>query len=178
MTSFAEKAHENLVVVRDSSIVSPEFGTQANPIVIGDDLAPLDSASNPIVIYVDEDHFGSDVDTEIITTPEFWETLISGDFAIPADEGEAIVLYENPEDLQSSKQSSLDCFHLDNKALKVAESSFYTLQNCSGLVAASSEKRAKYGERQGFEAEEPREARHSPEASMMTRTAVPQETTD
>jgi hypothetical protein len=30
----------------------------------------------------------------------------------------------------------------------------------------------------GFEAEEPREARHSPEASMMTRTAVPQETTD
>jgi hypothetical protein len=176
------------VVVRDSSIVSPESGTQANPIVISDDLAPLGSASNPIVIYVDEgwcrngtDHFGSDVDTEIITTPEFWETLISGDFAIPADEGEAVVrtpirslVCENPEDLQSSKQSSLDCFHLDKKALKVAESSFHTLQNCSSLVAASSayvenghtgtlcrrlfvdvvltmsRKRAKYGERQGF----------------------------
>lgn len=65
MTSSTEDEHETFtsiptwpcewpeVVVRDS-IVAPELGTQANPIVIGDDPAPLGSASNPIVIHVDE----------------------------------------------------------------------------------------------------------------------------
>lgn len=42
------------VVVRDS-IVSPDLGIEANPIVIKDDLAPLGSAINPFVIYVSED---------------------------------------------------------------------------------------------------------------------------
>ena len=36
-------------------IDSPEPDVEANPIVIGDDLALLGSASNPIVIHVDED---------------------------------------------------------------------------------------------------------------------------
>jgi hypothetical protein len=65
------------VVVCDS-IVAPELGTYANPIVIVDDLAPLGSASNPIVIYVDEgwcrdelDQLDSDADTVIMATPEF-----------------------------------------------------------------------------------------------------------
>jgi hypothetical protein len=51
--------------------------------VIGDGLAPLGSASNPIVIHVDEDwcydkidRGGSDADTEVMATPEFWEALI------------------------------------------------------------------------------------------------------
>jgi hypothetical protein len=72
------------VVVRDS-IVAHELGTQANPIVIGDDLAPLGSASNSIVIQVDEgwchddpDQLGSDADTEVMATPQFWGTLTSG----------------------------------------------------------------------------------------------------
>ncbi|KAJ5664303.1 hypothetical protein N7507_005034 [Penicillium longicatenatum] len=41
------------VGVRDSTITF-ELGTEANPIVIGDDRAPLGSASNPIVIHVGE----------------------------------------------------------------------------------------------------------------------------
>lgn len=200
------------MVVRDS-IVSPELGTQANPIVIGDDLAPLGSASNPIVIYVGEcscrngtDQVGFDADTEIMTTLECWETLIDGDFTVPADEGEAVVhppirslVREDPEDLQSSEQSSPDFSLLDDKALKATESSFYRLQNCSGLEAPSSGN-TRNGHKvrladdylsmlyQRFLESEPsmekgkvfkaKEARSTPEISSMTRDAVPQETTD
>lgn len=78
------------MVVRDS-IVTPKIGTQANPIVI-DDPALLGLPSNPIVIYINEglcrdkrDQLGSDADTEIMATPEFWETLTGGDFAILTD---------------------------------------------------------------------------------------------
>lgn len=113
----------------------------------------LHSASNPIVIYAGEgscrngtDQVGFEADTEIMTTPEFRETLIGGDFTVPADEGEAVVhtlirslVREDPEDLQSSEQSFPDCFLLDTKALKVTESSFYQLHNCSDLEAPSSE---------------------------------------
>lgn len=57
MRSFTEKEQETCdgpeVVVRHS-IVAPKLGTQANPIVIGDNPAPLGSVSNPIVIHVDE----------------------------------------------------------------------------------------------------------------------------
>lgn len=41
------------VVVRDSKS-HPELGTAANPIVIEDEPAPFGSASNPIVINVNE----------------------------------------------------------------------------------------------------------------------------
>jgi hypothetical protein len=61
--------------------------------VIRDDPTPLGSASNPIVIQVDEDcgydeaeQLGSDADIEIMATPEFWEKLIDESFPVPADE--------------------------------------------------------------------------------------------
>ena len=69
------------------------LGTQANPIVIGDSLAPLGSASNPVVIYINEDwcydktdRCDSDADTEVMAIPEFWDALIDESFSIPADE--------------------------------------------------------------------------------------------
>lgn len=62
--------------------------------MIGDDLAPLGSPSNLIVIHVDEDwrHDGidqldSDADIEIMATPEFWETWVDESLTVPADEG-------------------------------------------------------------------------------------------
>lgn len=79
------------MVIREF-IDSPESGTEANPIVIRDDPAPLDSASNHIVIHVDEDcgydeteQPGSVADTEIMPTPEFRENSIDGSFLVPAD---------------------------------------------------------------------------------------------
>jgi hypothetical protein len=38
------------------------LGTEANPIVIEDDSAPLGSETNPIVIHVEEDHSYSEVE--------------------------------------------------------------------------------------------------------------------
>lgn len=80
-------------------IDSPESDTETNPIVIRDDPAPLDSASNHIVIHVDEDcgydeveQPGSVTDTEIMATSEFWENLIDGSFLVPADEGVTVDL--------------------------------------------------------------------------------------
>ncbi|CAG8206107.1 unnamed protein product, partial [Penicillium nalgiovense] len=114
-------------------IDSPESGTEANPIVIGDDPAPLGSASNPIVIHVDEDcgyneaeQLGSDADTEIMATPEFWEKLIDESFPAPADERADInsvsvlspttqLAYEDPGELGILKQN---CPRLDDKATK------------------------------------------------------------
>lgn len=86
------------MVIREF-IDSPESGTEANPIVIRDDPAPLDLASNHIVIHVDEncgydetEQPGSVADTEIIAIPEFWENLIDGRFLILADEGTTVDL--------------------------------------------------------------------------------------
>lgn len=50
-----------------TSIVPLGLSMEANPIVIGDELASLGSASNPIVIR-EADQIGSDGDTEIVTT--------------------------------------------------------------------------------------------------------------
>jgi hypothetical protein len=120
--------------------------------VIGDDLAPLGSASNPIVIHVDEDwcydktdQRSSDTDTEVMATPEFWEALIDESFSVQADErgvaGSSPVyaptgsLAHKEEGLQSFEQSSQNYLHLDDKSL----SSLHVLQNSSGLDATNSE---------------------------------------
>lgn len=65
------------MVMRYSKIY-PELGIQANPIVIRDKPTLLGSASNPIVINVNEGQCHSEAgqpdsnaDTEIMTTPEF-----------------------------------------------------------------------------------------------------------
>jgi hypothetical protein len=142
---------------------SPKPGTKANPIVIEDDLAPLGSASNPIVIYVDEEHCGhdkaeeldSDVDTEIMATPEFWENLTDECFPVPKDEGVVVgstsVLTptrllgcENPEP-RFFGQSSENHLHLDEKALKMAEGKFH-VRDCHSSKNAPCENGAK-GER-------------------------------
>jgi hypothetical protein len=140
------------VVIRDS-IGFPELGTQANPIVIRDGLTPLGSASNPIVIHVDEDWYynkidrcGSNTNTKVMATPEFWEALIDENFSIPADKRGAVgsssvhtptrsPAHEDPEALHSFGQSSANRLRLDNKALKITKSSFNRLQNCSSLEA-------------------------------------------
>jgi hypothetical protein len=158
MSSSTEKAHKTCgwpqVVVRDS-IVSPKLGTEANPILIGDDLAPLGSFSNPIVIHVDEgwcrdetDQLDSDADTEIMATQESWGTLIGGNFAVPVGENAAVdsssvrasttsPVCEDPECLQLFEQSTPNCFYFDEKALKTTENSFDASQNCSGLETRS-----------------------------------------
>lgn len=145
------------MVVRDSIVSNDLGGTQVNPPVIGDDVAPLGSASNPIPINVDRDwcydgtdRLGSDADTAIMATPEFWETLIDERFTVLADEGEAVgssfiraptrsPVCEDPEDLLPFEQSSANRLHLDDKTLKVTESLFDVLRNCSGLRAAKRE---------------------------------------
>lgn len=119
----------------------PELGTEANPIVIRDGPAPLGSASNPIVIHVDEDwchgetgQLLSDGDTEIITTPEFWQNLIDESFPGPEKEGADIDLVSVPApttppacgdpELQVIEQSISDCAQMNDKALKMTESTF------------------------------------------------------
>ena len=114
-------------------IDSSELGNEANPIVIGDDLGPLGSASNPIVIHVDEDcgydeaeHLGSDADTEIMATPEFWEILIDESLPAPADERADVnsvsalslttrLASEDPEEPRILEQN---CPRLGDKATK------------------------------------------------------------
>jgi hypothetical protein len=101
--------------------------------VIGDDPAPLGSASNPIVIHVDEDcgydeaeQLGSDADTEIMATPEFWEILIDESFPAPAEERADVnsvsalspttqLACEDPEEPRILEQN---CPGLDDKATK------------------------------------------------------------
>lgn len=115
--------------------------------MIRDDPAPLDSASNPIVIRVDEDcgydemeQPGSVADSEIMATPEFWENLIDGSFLVPADEGATVDLTsilaltrlparEDPEESQILGQSSANRLHLDDNALKVTKSTFH-VEDC------------------------------------------------
>ncbi|EKV04138.1 hypothetical protein PDIP_88570 [Penicillium digitatum Pd1] len=114
-------------------IDSSELGTEANPIVIGDDPAPFGSASNPIVIHVDEDcghdeaeQLGSDADTEIMATPEFWEKLIDESLPAPADERADVnsvsVLPPTTqlacEDLEEPRIVEQNCPRLDDKAIK------------------------------------------------------------
>lgn len=149
------------VVVRDS-IVSPDLGTEANPIVIGDDLAPLGSASNPFVIHVDEDfcpegadQFSSDADTEIMATPEFWENLIDEGFPAPANEGTDVgptsllapigpPACKDTKKLQSIDQLSVNHVHLGDKSLEMTENSFSMSKDCSGREAARCGKSANW----------------------------------
>lgn len=101
--------------------------------MIGDDPAPLGSASNPIVIHVDEDYgydeaeqLGSDADTKIMATPEFWEKLIDESFPAPADERADVnsvsvispttqLACKDPEEPRILEES---CPPLDDKATK------------------------------------------------------------
>ncbi|CAG8046257.1 unnamed protein product [Penicillium nalgiovense] len=144
MSSFTNNAREAFVSIPDERsdwptlvihelIDSPELGTEANPIVIGDDPAPLGSASNPIVIHVDEncgyyeaEQLGSDADTEVMATPEFWEKLIDDNFPAPADERADVnslsvlspttqLACEDPEEPRILEQN---CPRLDDKATK------------------------------------------------------------
>lgn len=103
--------------------------------MISDDPAPLGSASNPIVIHIDEhwcrgetDQLSSDAETEIMATPEFWEAWTHESPTVPAVEGEAVApspvhvpssssVCQDPEDLQPFRQSNRS--HLDDEVLKV-----------------------------------------------------------
>jgi hypothetical protein len=125
--------------------------------VIVDDLAPLGSASNPIVIQVDEgwcrnepDQLGSDADTEIVATPEFWGTLTGAHVAVPVKDDAAIdssvrvpirsLVCEDPEGLQQFEQSTPNGFQSNLKALKVTKNSVDTSREypCSRAVRRES----------------------------------------
>ncbi|KAF3394472.1 hypothetical protein F1880_005502 [Penicillium rolfsii] len=113
-------------------MISPELGTSANPIVIEDGLAPLGSAFNPIVI--DEDwrrnepeQFGSDANTETMATPEFWESLTAGEFAVPVKDDTAIdslpvcvpnrsLVCEDREGSRVFERSTTDHFQLEKES--------------------------------------------------------------
>jgi hypothetical protein len=121
---------------------STSLQVQATAIVIGDNLALLGLASNPIVIHVDEDSGydnantdwrGSDHNTEVVTAPEFWEVLIYESFPDSADEHGKLLA----RSLSAGRQPTRihDSFHLGGKALETTENSFNGLQNCSGLEA-------------------------------------------
>lgn len=107
-----------------------------------DDPALLGSPSNSIVIYIDEgwcrderDLLGSDADTEIMATPEFWGTLTGGDFAIPADEGVAV-----GSSFGSAPTRSLVCKDLEGLPLfEQLTPTFDVSQTCRGLEAARNE---------------------------------------
>jgi hypothetical protein len=134
------------VVVRDSKS-HPELGTRANPIVIGDEPAPLGSASNPIVINVDEGWCpseagqpDSDANTDIMTTPEFWENLIEESYPNPANGGADVDLTSVPArtrpppcddpDLQVIDKLVTECAQLDERARILAESVLGVGENC------------------------------------------------
>jgi hypothetical protein len=102
---------------------------QATAIVIGDNLALLGLASNPIVIHVDEDSGydnantdwrGSDYNTEIVTAPEFWEVLIYESFPDSADEHaklmvlKSLVQWKCKQFKQSSNDGSRESGHLSS----------------------------------------------------------------
>ena len=113
------------------SIVVPELGTFANPILIEDELALPNSASNSNMIQVEEDwlrdepdHFDSDTDTEIM---KFYGSLTSGNIAYPGKHDAAInstsihvsnrpIDSKDLEGLQSVEQ-----LQLDRQTLKVTQ---------------------------------------------------------
>lgn len=141
--TIADEPSDWPTLVIHELVDSPEPGTKANPIAIGDELAPLGSDSNAIVIHVDEDcgrdkaeQLDSDADTEIMATSEFWENLMDECFPVPTDEGAAVgstsVLTptsllgcEDLEEPQILGQSSANHLHLDEKALTMAGGTFH-----------------------------------------------------
>ncbi|KAJ5159854.1 uncharacterized protein N7482_006858 [Penicillium canariense] len=162
-------------------MVASELGTYANPIVIEDHLAPLGSASNPIVIQVDEgwcrdepDQLVSDADTEIMATPEFWGTLTGANFAVPVKVDAAI---------DSSVRVLIGSLS-DHEALKVTVNSSDASRESPRFKAVRKENLAsvhgvsEQSTEQGkaSKTEEPEEARSVPDTSPMTRNVVPQET--
>lgn len=120
----------------------------------GDDLVPLGSTSNRILIHVGEDwghgetdQLSAEASTEIMTTPEFGENLIDESFPSLANEGADFgptsdlapigpPASGDPEEPQNPGQSSVDHVRLDDKALKMAESFFDALKDCCSHEAA------------------------------------------
>lgn len=141
------------VVVRDPKSHT-ELGIQANPIVIGDEPAPLGSASNPIVINVDEGWChseagqpDSDADTEIMTTPEFWEKLIEESYPDPANGGADVDPTSVPAgtrpppcddlDIQVLDKLVTECAQSDERARILAESILGDGENCPSREIAT-----------------------------------------
>ncbi len=119
------------MILCDSTVV-PELGTFANPILIEDESALPDSASNSTMIRVEEDwlrdesdHADSDAETEIMTTPEFYGSLSGGNIAYPEKHKAAVdsssiyvsdrsIGFEDLEGLQSVEK-----LQSDHQTLKV-----------------------------------------------------------
>lgn len=115
-------------------MVIPELGTFANPILIEDEPALPNSASNSNMIQAEADwlrdepdNLDSDADTEIMTTPEFYESLTSGNIAYPGKHDAAI----NSSSIHVSNRlidsgdleglQSVEQLQLDRQTLKVTQ---------------------------------------------------------
>ncbi|KAJ5577523.1 uncharacterized protein N7459_006487 [Penicillium hispanicum] len=137
------------VVVRESMPI--ELGTQSNPIYVDDDLAPLGSTANPIIIHDDWSHDeaelpDSDADTEIVTTPKFWE-MIDRAFPTSASDGTSASIgapgrseaCQKPVDIHRG-QSFTNCPHTDGKVPEMTPlSDSQSLPSCVTLAAVSNE---------------------------------------
>jgi hypothetical protein len=113
------------------SIGTPEIGTQANPILVSDDLAPLGSASNPINIdedwRSDSNQLSSNENTVSLAS-QYWETVTGGRSTVLADHigssartPSGSPVGEEPEGLHSFGQLSADQVQSDNRAPKLAK---------------------------------------------------------
>ncbi|KAJ5198754.1 uncharacterized protein N7498_007871, partial [Penicillium cinerascens] len=95
----------------------PEPGTEINPIVVEDDPAPLGSASNPIVIHVDEEWCHDNA-----------EQLSSGD-----DTDIMTPACEDPDEVGALEQSSVNRSRLADEATKEKTFRFLEDQYVAGF---------------------------------------------
>lgn len=115
-------------------MIVPELGTFANPILIEDEPALPNSASNSNMIQAEEDwlrdepdYLDSDADTEIMTTPEFYGFLTGGNIAYPGKYDAAInssAIYVSNRPIDSGVLEglqSVEHLQLDRQTLEVTE---------------------------------------------------------
>ncbi|KAJ5301617.1 hypothetical protein N7508_006480 [Penicillium antarcticum] len=125
--------HPDWAMVATSEFIDfSDLSTEANPILIEDDPAPLGSESNPIVFHVEEDRsysetkrLGSDGDTEIISE-SLWERFVGiAGRSTPIPVPTQLSACKDPEEPQASGQSSANHLHLDGQNLEMAGNRFH-----------------------------------------------------
>ncbi|KAI2791733.1 hypothetical protein POX_c04609 [Penicillium oxalicum] len=172
-------------------MVTPELGTFANPIVIEDNLSPLNSASDPDMTRVNDgrlqdepDQLGSDADTEIMTTPEFWGSLTGGNFAHLGEHEAAVdpfsihVSIRSPVHEDLTGLPSFEQFQPDHKAFQFTRNSFDNSFGAARMESAmkrhgGSEQSMNRGKASGTEG--PKKDPSVPDTFPVTRNAAPQE---
>ncbi|KAJ5471951.1 hypothetical protein N7539_008520 [Penicillium diatomitis] len=130
------------------------------------------------------DQLGSDADTEIMTTPEFWGSLTSGNFAHLGEHEAAIdpfsihVSIRSPVHEDLTGLPSFEQFQPDRKAFQFTGNSFENSFGAARIESAmkgyeGSEQSTNQGKTSGTE--EPKKDRSMPDSFSVTRNAAPQE---